>query len=213
MNAHPEDLVNARNLADLVLIDAKMEDEETPDPIDVCAAFNIPIYEVPSVRLGRSRGLMVWSDGGYVIEIDEGLPEAQKQAVAAHELGHVACKIWGLLPRDWERFAWLFAGALLVRDRPLRETWARCGELRGVIDRWEHVPPTMATLALGERGIAGVHVVQDHGVRYTRSRHEADLDVVKIGVRAWLNGRASNGPVQAMRLNDARRRAAVLLAA
>lgn len=214
MDAHPDDVRDALSLSALVRSEGGAEQDDEPDPVAICERLGIHVYEVPRSRLGGgTAGALTWQRGGFTIEVDESLELAAMQGTIAHELGHAACKLWGVAPHAWERFAWLFAGALLIPDSSLEYTWRESGrDLGAFVERWSHVPPTLAALRLGEGAIADVHVVQDYGVRYSRGRAPAD-DVLNLGVHAWIHGRAWNDNAHAVRLVDARRRAAVLFAA
>lgn len=205
-----EDIVGARALAELVLHEVGLGGDMEPDPIDVAERLGIPCYDLPREDIGGVAGLTSWIEGGYIIQIADDLSSAGHQGVGAHELGHVCCRLWNVFPKDRERFAWIFAGALLVREDRLRESWARHRDARRVIRDWAHVPSTVTVLAIGECSIADVFVVQDADVRHARSRTAACDDVLRLGMSAWQHGTASRKGLRATRLYDATRRAAVV---
>jgi hypothetical protein len=212
MNAHPNDARDSRMLAELVLIETMQDNEPMPDPIVVGIALGVTMLEVPTRRLAGARGLTTWSGGGYVVEIDETLEEPDRQVVAAHEIGHVCCRLWNVIPREWERFAWLFAGALLVRADVASDLWRTTGDLHEVAKALPHVPPTSVALAIGEHGVADVAVTQWRGIRYTRSRVQMPAETVSMGMAAARSGRSSRpGLARAWRLTDMPGRAAVVV--
>lgn len=213
-NAHPADVANAGTLAELVLAHTRHDRDLMPDPVVVASDLGVPILEVPASRLAGARGLTSWHGGGYVIEIDDSLPEPERQLVAGHELGHVACKLWNVVPFNWERFAWLFAGALLVRAEWAADMWRRSEDLSVIFAALPHVPPTAVALAIGEHGIANVAVTQWKDIRYTRAREVMPSTALDAGMAATKTGQpTSRVGVRAWRLDDMPGRAAVVAVA
>lgn len=211
MNPHPADVSEARALAELVLLETGNDDERAPDPVIVAGALGILMLEVPSIRLAGARGLTTWAQGGYVIEVDENLSESARQSVAAHELGHVCCRLWNITPHDWERFAWIFSAAMLVRADVAADLWRERSSFPHLIAQLPHVPPTSIALALGEHGIADVAVTQWKSIRYTRARAPVPEETIRAGIAAARSGAARRGSVRAWRLDDMPGRAAVVV--
>lgn len=211
MNPNPRDAAEARALAELVLLETGNDNDRAPDPIAVAEALGVDVYEVPPARIDPVRGLTSWSRGGYSIEISNDLGEQDRQAVTAHELGHVCCRMWNVIPFEWERFAWLFAGALLVRADVAADLWRAQEDIPAVVAALPHVPATAVALALGEHGVANVAVTQWRGIRYTRARDTMPVETVAAGVAAARSGRPSRrAGVRAWRLDDMPGRAAVV---
>lgn len=211
MTPHPLDISEARALAELVLIETGNDNDRAPDPVIVGEALGVTLLEVPPTRLAGARGLTTWSQGGYVIELDASLSERERQSVAGHELGHVCCRLWNIVPRDWERFAWIFSAALLVRADVAADLWRETPTLPHLTSALPHVPPTSIALALGEHGIADVAVTQWKSIRYTRARTLVPAETISAGVAAAKSGAAHRGVVRAWRLDDMPGRAAVVV--
>lgn len=163
-----------RELKDLIadLKERYGADEERPDPVALAEAMGVRVRYFP---LGGLKGFYLVLNDIPFIAIDRDLPEALRDVVCAHELGHhlfhreeasrVVFNDYEIyrMENRFERDANLFAALLLIPDRVVREF--RRPENRGLsireAARLHETTEELFAIRLSAEGI-------DTGVRFSR---------------------------------------------
>ena len=203
------DFGKAQRCADEILHETRLNRERAPDAVLVARRFGVRVKKVARHALRLTPASAVHLESGWLIAVREDTAVATAQFCIAHEVLHVACRRWKIVPEDWEGFANAGAAALLVPSGCLQEKWHQHRNVRKTFAAWPHCPPTATTLRLGECGIAPTWITQGDEVRYRRAE-SSPPEVTSIGSEAARRGQATRPGLRATRLPDAPRRAAVV---
>jgi hypothetical protein len=208
------DFEDAAACAAAVIAGAKMEGEERPDPVLVARAHGVPVYATDRRFMVGRIGDSAEVDGRQAIYVRKGVDGPLLLFTVAHELGHVCLRRWGRRVEGEEAWCNAFAGALVLPHHALVEEWRRGGELRAVLRRWRHLPPTCVALRLGETHLADVFVVQQRALRYARAKVAPTPALLEVGHATAAGARRRAGPgIRAARLSDGAVRAVVVATA
>jgi hypothetical protein len=190
------------------------EQSERPDPVAVVQGLGGRVLRAPRRFLPFTRADFGFRDGKPIVRVRDDLSPAETEFCVAHECGHFVVRLFAVKTTDEERFANLFAGALLVPRPALLEAWRAHGEIRPIIRQWSHVPQTCVALRVGETSCASVFVTQSRSIRYTRARtSQREDEILAIGAHAARRGSVRRSGLRAVRLRDGVERAAVVAAA
>lgn len=196
---------------------ANLDGDERPDFAAIAHSEDVDVEYVAARELSRQRARAHRGRDGarHRIAINQELSTAEKQSLGAHELGHLRAQVERMrLGRAEHRFAWLYAGALLVPIEPLSRLWRRTRSLDDVLAYWSHLPPEFVALRARDV-VTDLWIVEYYEVQHLRPNEHLDRDfkarIVGAAVSAISNRTALFDGVEALRLPGSARKAAVFI--